>query len=167
MATIRDNSRAVKKSVFMPSLELLMPLLYYPNPGDVLVCHYDSEHDVFDGEICKSRPVIVVGPRLRRRGKVVTVVPLSTSEPDALEGFHWKYVPSQPFPAPFDSPIMWAKCDLVSSVALERLDRFKEPRVRYGGARKWTSGKLSATQLKEIKAAVLCGLGLASLTIHL
>ena len=144
-----------------------MPLLYYPSPGDILVCHYDSEHDVYEGEMCKSRPVIVVGPRLRRRGKVVTVIPLSTSEPLPLEIHQWRFEIEHPLPEPFDSPVMWAKCDLVSTVALERLDRFKEPRVRYGGPRKWTSSKISVEQLKEIRAAILCGLGLPSLTIHL
>lgn len=144
-----------------------MPLAYYPSAGEILVCHYDSEHDVFDGEMCKSRPVVVVGPRLRQRGKVISVVPLSTSEPLPCEVHHWRFEIEKPLPAPFDSPVMWAKCDMVGAVALERLDRFKESRVRYGGPRKWTSGKVTAEQLKEIRAAILCGLGLASLTVHL
>jgi mRNA interferase MazF len=143
-----------------------MALTYYPSAGEILVCHYDKEHDVFDGEMCKSRPVVVVGPRLRQRGKVVTVVPLSTTEPLPLETFQWKLVIAQTLPAPFHSPVMWAKCDMVSAVALERLDRFKQPQVRYGGPRKWTSSKVTPEQLKEVRAAILCGLGLSSLTIY-
>ena len=143
-----------------------MPLLYYPSPGEIVVCHYDSEHDVCSGEMCKSRPVIVVGPR-RRGGKVATVVPLSTTEPMPVEPCHWKFEITQPLPPPFDSVVMWAKCDMVGTVALERLDRFKEQRGRYGGPRKWVTGKISPDQLKEVRAAILCGLGLPSLTIHL
>ncbi len=144
-----------------------MALTYYPSAGEILVCNYDREHDVFDGEMCKSRPVVIVGPRLRRRGKLVTIVPLSTTEPMPMEAYHWRFQIAHPLPPPFDSPLMWAKCDMVGSVALERLDRFKEPRNRYGGPRKWTSGRVTTDQLKEIRAAILHGLGLGSLTAHL
>lgn len=68
-------------------------------------------------------------------------------------------------PTPFDSPDMWAKCDMLATVSLARLDRF---RVRRGaGARKYVTGNLSADQLKAVRAAILCGLGLGSLTLHL
>jgi len=100
-------------------------------------------------------------------GRLVTVVPLSTTEPDSVEDYHCKITLAQPLPEPFENPVMWAKCDMVSAVSLDRLDRFKEPRQRYGGPRKWTVGRISAAQLKEVRCAVLCGLGLPSLTIHL
>lgn len=140
-----------------------MALLYYPNPGEILICDYGT--NIIAPEMEKRRPVVIVTPRLRRRGELVGIVPLSTSEPDALEDFHCRIELPNPLPAPFDSPVMWAKCDMFSVVARARLDRFKAGRG--GGKRIYVAGKVSEEQLKAIKAAMLCGLGFGSLTIHL
>lgn len=60
---------------------------------------------------------------------------------------------------------MWAKCDMYSVVSRARLDRFKAGRAH--GKRLYVTGKLPAADLKAVRAAMLCGLGLDSLTIHL
>jgi uncharacterized protein YifN (PemK superfamily) len=141
-----------------------MGLSYYPSPGTILVCRYDAI--VIEPEMRKARPAVVIGPRLRSRGRLVTVVPLSTTEPTELMDYHCRIELAVPLPPPFDSPIMWAKCDLVSSVSLDRLDRFKERHQR-GSARKWCTGSVSAEQLHALKTALLCGLGFSTLTKHL
>lgn len=105
-----------------------MGLLYYPRPGEILICRYDEV--VIEPEMRKARPALVVGPRLRRRGRLVTIVPLSTTDPEPPEAYHCRIALAEPLPLPFDSPVMWAKCDLLSSVSLDRLDRFKLPRRR-------------------------------------
>lgn len=140
-----------------------MALLYYPNPGEVLLCEYGEK--VIPPEMSKRRPVVIVTPRLRRRGELVGVVPLSTTAPDHMEDFHRQLELAQLLPPPFDSPVMWAKCDMFSVVARARLDRFKAGRAE--GQRQYIAGKLNAEQLKAVKAGLLCGLGLSSLTIHL
>jgi len=140
-----------------------MPILYYPLPGEILLCDYGE--DVIPPEMAKRRPVVIVTPRLRRRGELVGVVPLSTTVPDELEDFHCRIELARPLPAPYDSPLMWGKCDMFSVVSRARLDRFKAGRG--GGKRLFVAGKVSPEQLKAIKAAMLCGLGLGSLTIHL
>jgi len=140
-----------------------MALTYYPNPGEILLCDYGT--NVIAPEMDKRRPVVVVSPRIRRRGELVGVVPLSTSAPELLENFHYTLQLDHPLPKPFDSPVMWAKCDMFSVVARARLDRFKAGRA--DGGRVYVAGKLSVDQLKAVKAAVLCGLGMGSLTIHL
>jgi len=140
-----------------------MPLAYYPKPGEVLICDYGDK--VVPPEMTKRRPVVVVTPRLRRRGELVGVIPLSTTAPAPVEDFHFRLELPQPLPAPFDNPVMWAKCDMFSVVARARLDRFKAGRA--AGRRVWVAGKISPQQLREIKAAMLRGLGLASLTVHL
>jgi uncharacterized protein YifN (PemK superfamily) len=134
-----------------------MALMYYPRVGEILVCHYDRV--ALGAEMVKSRPVVVIGPRLRRRADVVGVVPLSTTAPDPEECYHCKIELVRALPPPFDKPMMWAKCDMYGSVSLLRLDRFKEPRARYGGPRKWSSGQLSDEQVRAVRAAVLRGLG--------
>lgn len=139
-----------------------MPLLYYPSPGEIVVCHYDDQ--VIEPEMRKTRPVVVVGPRLRGRGRLVTVVPFSTTEPTSFYDYHCRIELTHSLPPPFDSAIMWAKCDMLAVVSLDRLDRFKEPKGRYGGPRRWTTGRVSADQLTALRRAVLCGLGFAALT---
>lgn len=140
-----------------------MALVYYPNPGEILLCDYGT--GVVPPEMAKRRPVVVVTPRLRRRGELVGVIPLSTTGPEPLEDYHCRIELAQPLPAPFDSPVMWAKCDMYSVVSRARLDRFKAGRA--GGARVFIAGKLSVGDLKAVRAGMLCGLGLASLTVHL
>lgn len=93
------------------------------------------------------------------------VVPLSTTAPDQVEDFHCRIELTQPLPPPFDSPVMWAKCDMFSVVSRSRLDRFKAGRAH--GQRQFYAGKLNAEQLRALRTAMLCGLGLGSLTIHL
>lgn len=139
--------------------------MYYPNQGEVLLCNYGG--NVVAPEMDKPRPVVIISPRLRRRGNLVGVVPLSTTAPDVMETFHCQIELAAPLPPPFDSPVMWAKCDMIATVSKDRLDRFKAGRKANGGARLYVAGKLTDSQLRDIKAAVLCGLGLSSLTVHL
>lgn len=134
-----------------------MPLSYYPRIGEVLVCDYGAH--TIEPEMFKTRPVVVVSRRLRNRPGLVGIVPLSTTEPDRMEGYHCFIELETPLPPPFDSPIMWAKCDMYSVVALRRLDRFKAPRSRQGGGRTWVAGELTGEQCEAVRQAVLIGLG--------
>lgn len=136
-----------------------MSLLYYPRVGEILVCHYGN--DTIAPEMVKSRPVVVIGPRLRRRADLVGVVPLSTTAPRHVENYHASITLQHPLPRPFDSLEMWAKCDMFSVVSRQRLDRFKEPQQRYGGPRKWVSGFLDAEQIALIRTALALSLGFA------
>ena len=103
-----------------------MALQYYPNQGEILLCDYGAK--VIPPEMDKRRPVVIVTPRLRRRGELVGVIPLSTTEPEEAQDFHCRFELQVPLPAPFDSPAMWAKCDMFSVVSRSRLDRFKAGR---------------------------------------
>ena len=136
-----------------------MPLSYYPRMGEILVCHY-GQHVILP-EMNKTRPVVVIGPRLRRRGELVGVIPLSTTAPSSVEEYHVRLELTTPLPAPFESTTMWAKCDMYASVSLARLDRFKQARSRYGGPRKWMSAQLSEQEIALLRRALLSGLGFA------
>jgi mRNA interferase MazF len=142
-----------------------MALLYYPNIGEIILCRYPK--DSILPEMTKTRPVVVVTPRLRKRANLIGIVPLSTTAPDPIESHHCLIELEVPLPSPFHEPIMWAKCDMFSVVSLERLDRFKENKSRYDGVRQWRVGKASASQITSLRKSVLCGLGFDSLTIHL
>lgn len=142
-----------------------MGLMYYPRQGEILLCNYDT--GFVAPEMTKRRPVVVVSPRLRRRADLGAVVPLSTTPPQNPEAYHCAIELAMPLPPPFDTPRMWAKCDMIATVALSRLDRFKAGRKADGGRRIFVSGKVSADQLRQVKSAILCGFGLDSLTTHL
>lgn len=139
-----------------------MGLQYYPKPGEILICDYGT--DAVVPEMVKRRPVVVISPRLRRRPDLVTIVPLSTTGPEPVESHHCPITLNATLPPPFDNPIMWAKCDMIATVSLARLDRFRQ-RIA-GGKRQYLSGQLSPIQLVAVRKAVLCGLGLSSLTVH-
>jgi mRNA interferase MazF len=141
-----------------------MPLLYHPKVGEILLCDYDS--GFIEPEMVKRRPVVVISPRLRKRAGLVSVIPLSTTEPDELMDFHIVIELAKPLPKPFQSKTTWAKCDMISTVSLKRLDRFKEARGGQG-QRSWISGQLDQHQIKRVKTGLLFGLGLGSLTLHL
>lgn len=141
-----------------------MALTYYPKQGEIVWCGYDYE--VIEPEMKKPRPSVVVSPRLRRRPKLVSVVPLSFTSPDPQEEYHCLLELQRPLPAPFDSPVCWAKCDMISTVSLDRLDRFKE-RHAVTGVRLYRTGQLTANQLLTVRKALLTGLGFGSLTSHL
>ena len=140
-----------------------MALTYYPRIGEVLLCDYAT--GFVAPEMVKRRPVVVISPRLRRRGELVAVVPLSTTDPDPVDAYHCRIEMERPLPAPFASPVMWAKCDMVATVARLRLDRFRAGRA--GSSRIYVSGQLDEQQIRAVRRGVLCGLGLQNLTIHL
>lgn len=141
-----------------------MSLNYYPKMGEILWCGYD--YDVVDPEMRKPRPAVIVSPRLRRRPMLAAVIPLSFTAPEPLEDYHCQLELQRPLPEPFGSPVCWAKCDMVATVSLDRLDRFKE-RHPVTGARQYRTGQLDAEQIKEVQKALLHGLGFGSLTGNL
>jgi uncharacterized protein YifN (PemK superfamily) len=141
-----------------------VPLSYYPSIGEILLCDYKG---FVSPEMVKTRPVIIVSPRLRRRSELIGVVPLSTTAPTFSEAYHCLIELDDPLPAPFDSKMMWAKCDMYNVVSMRRLDRFKEAKPRHGGARRWRVGKANPAQIQALKKALLCGLGFESLTNYL
>lgn len=141
-----------------------MALQYHPKPGDILLCDFAT--GFIAPEMVKRRPVIIVSPRLRKRPGLVAVVPLSTTAPDSIENYHCRIALERPLPHPFDSAEMWAKCDMLATVALSRIDRFKAGRLPGSHARRYVDGKVTADQLAAVRRAILCGLGLPSLTIH-
>ena len=79
-------------------------------------------------EMVKVRPVVVLA-RNRKNRQLVTVVPLSTTAPTVLEDHHHE-LSANPLPAR-PGVRCWAKCDMVATVSLARLDRVKGPKRQY------------------------------------
>lgn len=103
-----------------------MTISFHPRPGTVLMCDFTTGFIV--PEIIKMRPVVVVSPHHIRRQGLYTVVPLSRTAPDPLEQYHVHFAKT---PVADQFGPCWAKCDLVTSVSAERLDRKKIARGVY------------------------------------
>ncbi|MBU0525631.1 MULTISPECIES: type II toxin-antitoxin system PemK/MazF family toxin [Pseudomonas] len=127
-----------------------MPLLYQPKEGSVLICDFRG-YEV--PEMIKVRPVVVIRKH-KTNSLLVTVVPLSTTAPDRILDHHLE-LQSHLQGA---SPVCWAKCDMVATVSLSRLDRIKS-RDRHG-KRVYVISHLETDEFYAIKVAVRSALGL-------
>ena len=134
-----------------------MPIQFDVPPGTVLLCDYSSGFR--EPEMVKRRPALVISPRLRQRTGLCTVVPLSTTPPDAPQAYHIELEMPFPLPAPWASEHAWAKGDMLATVSFERLDLFRTDRDQYG-KRKYLKPRISAEQLSQVRECVKHALGL-------
>lgn len=130
-----------------------MPLNFFPRAGQVLVCDFSG---FIQPEMVKTRPIVVISPRLPYRSEIVTVVPISTTQPLHDLPFVVRlskcYHPEEPDDLP-----CWCKCDMVMNIAKDRLNGFKI------GRRKWANPQLSGEDLEAVRRGVVFGLGLGHL----
>jgi uncharacterized protein YifN (PemK superfamily) len=124
-----------------------MPITFHPKAGMVLVCDFRG---AVDPEIGKVRPVVVISPNHPRRPGLVTVVPLSATRPNPIRAFHQQLSQSL---LPGRASEVWAKCDLVTSVAVARLDRVRVGRGEY------SVGRVSDEELRRIRLAAALSFG--------
>ena len=132
-----------------------MPLNFCPDPGTLLICDFSTGFKA--PEMIKKRPVVVISRRRRRAAmKLCTVVPLSTAVPDPVELFHHCMDPAS-VPVELGTRESWAKCDMLYTVSLERLDRV---RVKRGGRRIYVAPQVLDADLAAIRQKVVIALGL-------
>ena len=132
-----------------------MALPFTPKPGEILMCAFapvGAPH-VHNGEMVKTRPVIVVSRDLPGRGKAVTVVPVSMTQPNPIQAYHVE-VDVGCFPPPLRAKagIRWAICDQVCTVSRDRLDMIQGPHV--GGKKQFLKGRVHMPILMDIRRAV-------------
>ena len=123
---------------------------FHPKAGQILICDFRG-YEI--PEIVKRRPVVVISNALSHRPGLVTIVPISTVEPDPVMPWHYILQNVPEFPSRWGKKVRWVKCDLVYNVRLARLDRFKT------GRRQYKVYKTSAEELENIRRGVLAGLG--------
>ena len=96
-----------------------MPITFFPKAGMILSCDFEGyKHP----EIVKKRPVVIVSPNHLSRFGLVTVIPLSSTPPNPVCAYHY-LLPASPFPK--SRKASWAKCDMVATVSMLRLDRIQ------------------------------------------
>ncbi|PDT80051.1 hypothetical protein CO676_29840 [Sinorhizobium sp. BJ1] len=134
-----------------------MSIRYSVAPGTLLLCDYALGGFV-EPEMVKRRPALVVSPRLPHRDGLHAVVPLSTSPPERSLAYVVEFTLDPPLPAPFDSPVMWAKCDMIATVCFGRLDLFRTGRD-HNGKRKYMNRRVDRETFERILIGVRAGLG--------
>ncbi len=93
---------------------------FQPKIGQVLTCDFNTGSKI--PEMVKKRPVVVVSRRRRYNNRLCTVVPISRTKPNPVEPFHCQ-VPEEVFSFWPSDTGHWVKCDMVNTVAYDRLDR--------------------------------------------
>jgi len=140
-----------------------MPLTFYPTPGLVLMCDFNTGFR--EPEMVKKRPVVVVSGKFQRTNyanSLCTVVPISTAAPRTVERWHHKLADaSVPPPLRALGEESWAKCDMVVSVAFNRLDKVRTERV--DGKRQFAEHCVIPEDLRAIQAGLLFVLNMANL----
>jgi uncharacterized protein YifN (PemK superfamily) len=104
-------------------------------------------------EMVKTRPVVVISPR-RRTTQFVTVVPISSAAPLPPQPWHYRLPPGA---YPPSRGTIWAKCDVLMTVGLARLDRVK---ARIDGRRMYKTFELNPADIAAILVCVRAALDL-------
>jgi len=63
-----------------------MPLKFQPKAGSVVICDF---HGFVVPEMVKKRPVVIIAKH-KHNSQLVTVVPLSTTQPKPVAPYHHK-----------------------------------------------------------------------------
>ena len=142
-----------------------MGINQHPPMGTILRCDFDAGFR--PPEMVKSRPVVVISPRISVRAGLCTVVPISTAPPMPVMPYHYELTNiNPPLPPPFDGGPNWVKGDMVVAVSFDRLDLLRYGKAR-DGKRIYRMDVLPAQDIRAIQACILKSLGLAVLTKHL
>jgi uncharacterized protein YifN (PemK superfamily) len=129
-----------------------MPLRYHPKVGDVLICDFPA--CLREPEMIKKRPAIVVTREHHGRGRLCTVVPLSTTAPASPRPYHVQ-IGEGGLPTSLRSRHHWAKCDMLYTFCIDRLDRVRAGRDRQTGERLYETGRVTIEELARIQSAIL------------
>ena len=134
-----------------------MPITYHPKEGELFICDYPK--DMAAPEMIKKRPVIVVSPSLKHRGSLVTVVPLSSTEPKLLMPYHVQLAFDPALPEPWNKNPCWAICDHAMTVGFHRLNLIRLGKDQYG-KRKYYQFRLDIERLSALRKAIGFSIGI-------
>jgi len=144
-----------------------MAITIHPKSGQILLC--DFSQGFSEPEMVKSgRPVIILTGTTVTRPNLVTVVPLSTKEPDPIMPYHYQ-LPRNCMPqiGRFHDSDSWVKGDLLYTVGFHRLDLIHLGKRCPDGKRQYFRNRLGRDRMREIYSSVLHGLNLGHLSKHI
>ncbi|MEP0232706.1 MAG: type II toxin-antitoxin system PemK/MazF family toxin [Roseobacter sp.] len=131
-------------------------LQFQPKPGQILVCHFGLGFQ--RPEMVKTRPVMVISPKVNPWTRLCVVIPISSKAPNPVEGHHYR-LPDGIVPGGRYEE-SWLKGDTLMAVGSHRLDRLKI------GFRQYVAPCAPTEVLKEARRCILHATGMHSLTVH-
>jgi uncharacterized protein YifN (PemK superfamily) len=135
---------------------------YAPGRGRIIIVNFEMSGSGVPPEMRKAgRPCVVVQNNKLKRGRLVTIVPLSTGAPNRAFPCHHE-MDHRSFR---DWPVCdqergrarWAKCDFLTTVSL---DRCKDPSYRQAQRRRYVKVKVIKSDMEAIDRCVLWALGI-------
>lgn len=129
-----------------------MALPFQPPRKRVLMCDFRG---LVEPEMVKRRPVVIFA-RHKHNSQLVTVVPLSTTEPHKVDVHHHQ-LSRNPCPDEDPEKPVWAKCDMLYTLSTHRLELYK---VHTRQGRKYVNVEVSADDFEAIRRAVAAALSL-------
>ena len=99
-----------------------MAIQFHPRPATVLICNFET--GFVPPEMVKPRRVIVISPKKFNNLGTCMVVPVSKTPPNEAPPLHIQFPAGKYHFFHRDFPC-WAKCNMVYSVSLQRLDRLR------------------------------------------
>jgi len=139
---------------------------YHPKVGQILMCDFTKGFK--EPEMVKKRPALVISS-FQGRGKLITVVCLSTTLPNPVMNFHY-LLPKTSLPqvGRFQTHDTWVKADMIYTVGFDRLNLIQlgkhDTRT---GKRLYFLDRLGREQMKAIYSSLLHGINLGKLAQHL
>lgn len=133
-------------------------LKFQPRLRAIVTCDYTG---FVEPEMVKVRSVVVLA-KSRTNNRLLTVVPLSTTPPEKISPCHHK-LNGNPHPDENPKLEVWAKCDMVYTVSLARVNFYKTRSRRGGRAVYHSTLSVSAADYLAIQKGVRYALGLEDL----
>lgn len=141
-----------------------MPILYHPERGSIVTVDYEKGFK--NPEMDKLRLAVVLSPAIKARVKLVTIVPLSLTEPETILPFHKQIDIPFHLPEPWGNMPRWIKGDMVNAVGFHRVELLRLGKSN-AGVRIYQTAVLDEEMFNVVKRCVLHGLGMSALTKHL
>jgi uncharacterized protein YifN (PemK superfamily) len=140
-----------------------MSIEFHPPRGSIVTVDYGKGFK--NPEMDKTRLAVVLSPEIKARVKLVTVVPLSLTEPETILPFHKQI--EIPFELPkWGNQPRWIKGDMVNAVGFHRVSLLRFDKDQQG-KRVYQTAVLDDELFKIVKRCVLHGMGLSTLTKYL
>lgn len=123
-----------------------MALRFAPKLGTIVLVNFDK--GFVPPEMVKKRLAVIISPDIKERGKLVTVVPLSTTEPVKVMPYHFRFSIPFELPAYWSSKECWVKGDMINAVSFDRCDLLLLGKSS-DGKRQYQTQTLSVELLKK------------------
>ena len=135
-----------------------MGILRHQQPGTIV--RVDLNTGFRFPEMEKQHPCVIISKPIVGREQLCTIVPVSATEPKQATAAYCQHLTFDPrLPETYTKEHMWAKCDMVMTVAFHRLHLLHAGKDE-NGDRLYDVRVLPAEILAEIRQKVVLAIGL-------